>query len=292
MPRTLGTLWIAVLAAAAMMWPAGTVTSDDSAAPLVDSSAVSTGPLTGTEIRSIYLRLPRGAMNRPWQVLLALHGMGGSGDVFARDLTDAADQYGWLLVAPTIDYGDWTDPNVVAREDPLLIQTLSDYLDQLPAMLGMPTRKLALILGHSRGAQLAHRFAEFRPDKVLAVASLSAGDYTLPSATNQSFPFGVTDLATYTGRAFDPTKFAVIPFLVGVGSLDTTSADLPRQWDAIEGTTRVQRAEAFEAAMLQLGARSVLRVFGGARHDLTSEMRQVACDFLGDASSQGTSPGS
>ena len=39
----------------------------------------------------------------------------------------------------------------------------------------------------------------------------------------------------------------------------------------------------FEAAMQQLGANSVLRVFGDAKHDVTSEMRLAACAFLGSA---------
>ena len=66
-------------------------------------------------------------------------------------------------------------------------------------------------------------------------------------------------------------------------ALDTNAADLPRQWDSYEGTTRVQRAQAFEDAMQQLGASSVLRVFGDAKHEVISEMRLAACKFLGGA---------
>jgi hypothetical protein len=72
-----------------------------------------------------------------------------------------------------------------------------------------------------------------------------------------------------------------VQFWVGVGGLDTNAADVPRQWDTYEGTTRVQRAQAFEAAMQQLGASSILRVFGNARHEVTPEMRLAACKFLG-----------
>jgi pimeloyl-ACP methyl ester carboxylesterase len=220
-------------------------------------------------------------------VLLALHGMSGNGEAFSKDLVEQADHYGWLLVAPTVDYGDWTNPNVVAREEPILIRALADYLDQLPQLTGMPLRRLVLVLGHSRGAQLAHRFAEFRPDRVLAVAALSAGTYTLPLTVgpqgSMSFPFGLKDLALYTGRAFDARRFGAIPFWIGVGGLDTNPAEVPRQWDSFEGTTRLQRAQAFEAAMQQLGASSVLRVFGDAKHEVTSEMRLAACKFLGGA---------
>jgi pimeloyl-ACP methyl ester carboxylesterase len=253
------------------------------------AAAPGVSALVGTPIKSVYVRPPKGGTTpgKPLQVLLALHGMGGNGEDFSKDLIEQADHFGWLIVAPTVDYGDWTNTDVVAREDPLLIRALADYLDQLPQQLGVATRRQVLVLGHSRGAQLAHRFAEFRPDKVLAVAALSAGTYTLPLSSGPqgglSFPFGIKDLAKYAGNAFDSARFDGIQFWVGVGGQDTNPADLPRQWDTYEGTTRVQRAQAFEAAMQQLGASSVLRVFGDAKHDVTSEMRLAACAFLGKA---------
>ena len=281
MPRTLvGRLALMLMIAAALLWPA---TTSIAASPGTNVA------LAGTPIRSVYLRAPRGGTlpGKPVQVLLALHGMGGNGEDFSKELVEQADRYGWLIVAPTIAYGDWTNTSVVAHEEPVLIHALVDYLDQLPQLTGLQTRRLVLLLGHSRGAQLAHRFAEFRPDKVLAVAALSAGTYTLPLSSgpqgSMSFPFGVKDLAQYAGTAFDPARFDGIQFWVGVGGLDTNPADLPRQWDTYEGTTRLQRAQAFEAVMQQMGASSILRVFGDAKHDITSEMRLAACTFLGKA---------
>src|ERR1043166_7939286 len=124
MPRTLGlclTLAIALVA----IWPAEE--------PATEALAL-TDPLAGTPVHSVYVRLPSRAANAsgPLQVLVALHGMGGSGESFAAGLVEPADHYGWLLVAPTIEYGDWKNPDVVAKEEPLLIQTLGDYLAQLP----------------------------------------------------------------------------------------------------------------------------------------------------------------
>jgi pimeloyl-ACP methyl ester carboxylesterase len=275
MPRTVGRLFAALLGALISFSPT-IVEGDTDAGP--------TDPLAGTEITSVFVRVPQNPpAGAPLQVLLALHGMGGNGQDFSKDLLEQADHYHWLIVAPTIEYADWTNPDVVAAEDPLLISALSDYLDQLPQLVQSPTRRLVLILGHSRGAQLAHRFAEFRPDKVLAVAALAAGTYTMPVVSGPTFPYGLRDLPRYAGRAFDPASFSNIPFWVGVGSQDTNPADLPRQWDSVEGTTRVQRAQAFEIAMQRLGAHVDLRVFGNTRHELTSEMRQAACAFLGSA---------
>jgi poly(3-hydroxybutyrate) depolymerase len=237
--------------------------------------------LAGTPIRSVYLRPPASARkDQPLQVLLALHGMGAEGESFSSGLTDQADKYGWLVVAPTIIYGDWTDPAQVTREDPLLIRALIDYLDHIPERTGWQVRPEVLLLGHSRGAQLAHRFAEFRPDRVLGVAALSAGTYTLPGS-GMGFPYGLEDLARYNaGKEFDASRFDDVPFWLGVGGDDTNPTDLPRQWDRLEGTTRLQRAQTFESALRELRVHAQLRVFSGAKHELTSDMRISACSFL------------
>jgi pimeloyl-ACP methyl ester carboxylesterase len=271
MPRTLVRLGLTLLLVLTGVWLV-------SAPATADPEVVD--PLAGTPIKAIYLRPPHQvpASNRPVQVLVALHGMGGNGPDFARDLVDQADRFGWMIVAPTIDYGDWTNPDVVAQEDPRLISALSAYLDGLPQLVNAPVRRLVLILGHSRGAQLAHRFAEFRPDRVLGVAALSAGTYTLPE--DFQFPYGVQDLDRYSGQPFDADRFDHVAFWVGVGGLDTNPNDLPRQWDGIEGSTRVQRAQTFEAAVEQQGAKAELQVFNNTRHELTQEMRSAACEFL------------
>jgi pimeloyl-ACP methyl ester carboxylesterase len=238
-------------------------------------------------IPNIYLHLPRTLpQGAPVQALVALHGMGGNGDQFAAQFVDAADRNGWLLVAPTIDYGDWTDPAQIAREDPRLIAWLSDFIDQLGQYSGVPVKPRVLLLGHSRGAQLAHRFALFEPQRVLAVAALAAGTYTLPVERSDGgsmirFPFGIGDLNAVAGHGFRRMRLIEdTEFWLGVGSEDNNPADLPRDWDGYIGTTRVQRARVFQAALHALGARSVLVAFRGERHTLTPDMAASACSFL------------
>ena len=277
MPRAFGRFFcVQLIFAAVAVWPTRAPVASEANAP---------NPLDGTPIRAVFVRAPESVPvgGQPLMALLALHGMGGSGEAFSKDLAEAADHYGWVIVAPTIEYGDWTNPEVVAREDPRLISALSDYLDQLPERTGLQIQRQILVLGHSRGAQLAHRLAEFRPDRVLAVAALSAGTYTLPQTNGSVFPFGLEDMPRYAGHPFNPSLFAGVQFWVGVGSLDTNAADLPRQWDSIEGTNRLQRAQAFEAAVERVGVSSALRVFAHAGHAITGEMRQAACAFLGSA---------
>jgi poly(3-hydroxybutyrate) depolymerase len=118
MPSAPGRLWLALVFAATLLWPA---VAQVAASPPANSA------LAGTPIRSVYVRPPHTApQGKPLQVLLALHGMGGTGEGFSRDLIEQADHYNWLLVAPTIDYGDWTNPTHVAREEPILIRALVD----------------------------------------------------------------------------------------------------------------------------------------------------------------------
>src|SRR5712691_7833473 len=238
-------------------------------------------------ISDVFVHVPLGltAATR-LQVLVALHGMGGNGPLFASGLLADADRNHWLVVAPTILYGDWTDPAQVAREDPRLIRWLNDYLEHLAEYVGLPVKSRVLLIGHSRGAQLAHRFALFQPERVLAVAALAAGTYTLPFETSREgsqirFPFGLADLAAISGHAFSPAQLIEdTEFWLGVGSEDNNPGDLPRAWDQYLGTTRVQRASAFQAALHRLGARSVLVAFPGERHAMSAHMIASADGFL------------
>jgi hypothetical protein len=67
------------------------------------------------EVSSVFVRLPQSNVvpGQPLRVLVALHGIGGDGATFASDLAAAADQHGWLLVAPTVAYGDWCGPSTL-----------------------------------------------------------------------------------------------------------------------------------------------------------------------------------
>src|SRR5882672_2722090 len=74
------------------------------------------------EVKDVFIRPPAGVpLDHPLQVLIALHGMGGNGTDFANALGSQADAHGWLIVAPTIGYGDWTDPVQITHEDPALV---------------------------------------------------------------------------------------------------------------------------------------------------------------------------
>jgi poly(3-hydroxybutyrate) depolymerase len=225
-------------------------------------------------------------LGRPTPVLLALHGQGGSGPAIARRLQGCAEQHGWLLIAPTMAYRDYLDPDQVRRDAEENLPRVRALVARLPALLpGVRPRAGLLLYGFSRGAQMAHRFGLVYPREVAAVAVLSAGSYTLPEDQDAArapldFPFGVADLEAVGGAPFDPVAFGRLPFWIGVGGADANPADTARAWDRLEGRTRVERAQAFARQLQARGVNASLHVFGGTGHEETGTMRAGACAFL------------
>jgi poly(3-hydroxybutyrate) depolymerase len=246
------------------------------------------------EVQDVYIRPPQASPEgQPLQVVIALHGMGGNGADFGDALGTLADSHGWLVVAPTISYGDWTDPAQIAREEPALVAWLSDYVRHLAVRTKHAVEPRVLLFGHSRGAQLALRFTEIHPDEVLGVAAVSAGTYTLPfssdarTGTALQFPFGVADLARSDGgQAFDARGFETVPIWIGVGGADSNDADVPDAWDAYIGPDRLNRARRFTQALQSMGANVALSVFDNTGHGLTDEMRVAGCNALAAATGQ------
>jgi predicted esterase len=242
-----------------------------------------------SEVQDVYVRFPNtdAASDQPMQVLVALHGMGGSGADFGGDLAAEADAHGWLIVAPTIAYGDWTNPDQISREEPALIAWLSDYINNLSQTSGVAVQPQVLLFGHSRGAQLALRFAEIHPDQVAGVAAVSAGTYTLPLTKDAhtgkalDYPYGIANLAQADGgKAFNAANFKSLPIWIGVGGADNNTADVPAAWTPYIGPTRVDRAKHFTQTLESMGVDASLTVFPNTGHTLTDEMRAAGCDEL------------
>lgn len=238
------------------------------------------------DARAVYVHTPANVADRarPLQVVVALHGMGGEGRGFCQVFLSAAERNGWVLVAPTFKYRNWKDPATVAEDDVALTRELARFVADLPARLGAPVEGKVILLGFSRGAQLAHRFALAYPERTRAVAAMSAGTYTVPFkrmlGADQRFPFGIADLASRLGRNIDEEKISAVNFWVAVGGDDSYADDIPRQWDPLLGKTRVQRAQAFANAMANLGAPTQLTVYTNVGHAMSAEMIKGAMSFI------------
>jgi predicted esterase len=244
-------------------------------------------PFEGAEL---YVHLPPQTQARqPLRVFLVLHGMGNRGDTFSQNLIKIADANHWVLIAPTFHYRDYLDPQQLREDDIQLSGRLLDTLDVLPQRLNVKLYRQVLIYGYSRGAQLGHRFTYFHPERVKSIAVLAAGAYTMPTEKIASgkgtptvvpFPYGVGDLQECVGKPLNWQALKRVSFWVGVGENDNHPQDVARAFDPYGGRTRVERAQSFKQALQSLGIRVQLDIFPNVSHEITSEMRARALQFL------------
>jgi len=222
-----------------------------------------------------------------------LHGIGGEGKVFAASLLKEAERNHWLLISPTMAYQDWRDPNVVAREDVENSLRLAATLDALAAQTGVSIKPKVHLYGFSRGAQFAHRFALFFPERVERVAALSAGTYTLPDQKTDAtgdgrpspakLPYGISDMEKLLGHSIDRAQLKQVQFLIIVGEKDNVANDVPRAWDPFLGMTRVERARTFSPSMEKAGVRCALKIMPGVGHEINPAMQTLAVNFFREA---------
>ena len=224
----------------------------------------------------------------PRPVVIALHGIGGSGPGMATVLLNQARANGWVLVAPTIPYGDWRDPSQLTGEELRLMPQIANLIDYVRDEAGVVSSGRVMLFGFSRGAQAALRFSMLYPERVDAVAAFSAGTYTLPvrsiatasGPATIKMPFGVADLSELSGRIFDQHGMTGVRFLIGVGATDNNNGDVPRQWDSFVGRNRVERATRFAAVLTELGCEASLTVVPATGHELNGAVMEQVTGFL------------
>jgi acetyl esterase/lipase len=94
----------------------------------------------------------------------------------------------------------------------------------------------------------------------------------------------VGDFSATVGQVFQPAELQSAHFWVRVGNNDTNPDDAPRQFDPYLGDDRLERAQAFAAALDSLDIPVQLAVFPGVQHALTPAMQHAAVAFLVDQS--------
>ena len=94
------------------------------------------------------------------------------------------------------------------------------------------------------------------------------------------YPFGTSDVDAICGQKFDAAATKQVAYWIGVGGSDTNVKDVPRQWDGLVGTNRLERAKRYVEILQQFGARANLQVYPGASHEITNTMRDDAMTFL------------
>jgi len=277
----------ALICSPSAMGPVALASSQASAASVPSARFVAADPL-----KEYTFVPPAGSSRQPLRLLVALHGMGGSGADMATMLKPLAQQQGWAILAPTMPYRDYRDPELVRRDGELLPR-LKALIDALPGRTGLTFQPQVVLFGFSRGSQEAIRYSLMYPEFTLGVAGLSAGSYTLPETAiangsggqqTLNYPYGTADVDTICGRAFDAAAAQKVAYWIGVGNADANPADVPRQWDPYIGTTRLERAQRYVEILQQFGARASLEIFPGAGHEVSDPMRDDAMRFLASLS--------
>lgn len=228
----------------------------------------------------------------PRTILLALHGMGQVGDSLGGQLMPFAQERNWVIVAPTIDYGEWRDPQRLALAEARVLPQVMEVVDAARRELGVATRDRILVFGFSRGAHAAARLGLLYPSQVIAIAAASGSAYTLPTATAHNgaglpvsapFPLGTGDIGKYFAKGVEASAISRVQYWVGVGANDDRDSDSPRAWDPILGKNRLERAARFANAMEQAGCVTRISVTAGAGHELLPPAMDDGVRFLAAA---------
>ncbi|SMO43958.1 alpha/beta fold hydrolase [Paracoccus laeviglucosivorans] len=226
--------------------------------------------------------LPHGRPRRA--PLLALHGISRDANAIRRGFLAETLGSGRVLVTPRFGRKHWPHFQRIGRARPDL--AVLELLAQAGRHGDFDTGKFALF-GYSGGAQFVHRFAMLYPGRVAALHVAAAGWYCLPDPT-VAWPAGL-------GRAKGPVApianlklaqldaFLRLPVRLYVGTRDDAREPALRQGrrlDAIQGRTRIERAQnyllAFANAARQRGIRPdiSLTLLPGCGHDFTECARE------------------
>ncbi len=203
--------------------------------------------LPGEPLREYFAFVPPGSEDSPPLVLV--HGISRNAAEMVMRFRSHAEQRKVPLVAPIFRkeafgmYQQLVDGRSGVRAD----EALFDILEDVQARWRVPTGKFHLF-GFSGGAQFAHRFAFLHHRRLLSCVPASAGWYSWPD--NQlKWPFGLSEAPA---PGLDLSALKDLPMHVLVGGSDTQSDEALRRSDkidAIQGVSRVERAERFCAAM-------------------------------------------
>src|SRR5438309_8071780 len=215
----------------------------------------------------------------PATLVIVLPGLGNEGRDLAQEFVSAAEEHRWLLLAPSPEYDPIANESLTLA-DLRVDESLVALADQVMARSRFHIAPVIDVVGFSRGAQSAHRFALRHPQRVAALATFSAGTYTMPTSS-APYPLGVGDFALWNGRRpLDVAALRNVRVLVGVGGADANPADVVRAWDAVGGTTCLERGTRFAHALEELGGPSRFATYPGVGHAFVPAMRADAVAWL------------
>ena len=224
------------------------------------------------------------APDRPLTVLLVLHDADTTGPEAARPLLVPASQNGWAIIAPTLAYGDWSDPEQVVEGMLVHLPLLRDLVQPGEAWGDRAIGERVLVLGEGRGAHAAVAFALFYPESTDAIATIGPAPCVVPStaqlATPEApalpFPYGVEDLEQYVGDELETAELRAVAVWMGLLPDDAVAATCP--WGALAGRPPRERADLFLTLLRRAGARAEVSEYPDSGSD--ERAREDAVRFL------------
>ncbi len=226
--------------------------------------------LSGAPLREYFAFVPPGS--EAFAPLVLVHGISRNAAEMVMRFSAHTGRPMPPLIAPLFRketfgmYQQLVDRRTGVRAD----QALFDILDNVQARWRIPTGKFH-VFGFSGGGQFAHRLAFLQHRRLLSCVAVSAGWYTWPS-DELKWPLGLADAPT---AELDSGSLQDLPMHVLVGDRDTRSDEALRRSaviDAIQGVSRVERAERFCAAMRErrMDSNCTLTVLPGVGHSFDS----------------------
>jgi hypothetical protein len=218
-------------------------------------------PMAPTADAGLLRYVPPGvARDEPLTVLLVLHGDDQTGPDAAGPLLEEAARQRWAVVAPTIAYGDWSDPDQVTDDTLTSLPLLRSLVSQ-ERWDNQPVSPRILILGEGRGAHTALAFSLFYPDDTAAVATVGPAPCIVPATARTEtrdapalpFPYGISDIEQYVGDGLDEDDMADTGLWLGVVADESVDAGAC-PWGALAGRGPDDRARTFADLVRRVGA--------------------------------------
>ncbi len=138
---------------------------------------------TNRELEYFYYIPTSVATSKEYQILFCIPGLDGSGAVFIREeWVEFANKNGLVIISPSFRFNqkDWENRRSYQFPEVWSGDAMIKMIDEVNRKIGSKDKGLYLF-GHSAGAQVAHRFALFKPEICVAVAAHAPGGCTHPS---------------------------------------------------------------------------------------------------------------
>jgi len=184
-------------------------------------------------------------------LLVAVHGYSRGAAEQAERFAPLCEAAGFALVAPHFDSERFPDYQRLGARRERADRALDALLAELRGAFGMLFGRVSLF-GFSGGGQFVHRYAMAHPKRITSAAVAAPGWFTLPTREH-AYPLGLRGARRRLGARMRAEAFSRVAFLVAVGEHDDDAASEhlrhSRELDALQGTTRLERALRWTHAM-------------------------------------------